>query len=52
MSSLSRAFEFSPPPNTSLTRVFLCRMGMTAKSADSQENFTKIDKNYVEGSFP
>ena len=43
--------EFSPPPTASLTRVFLYRMGTTAKSAGSQENFTKIDKEYVEA-FP
>ena len=51
MSSLSRAFEFSPPPSASLTHVLLYRMGTTAKSAGSQENFTKIDKEYVEASF-
>ena len=52
MSSLSRAFEFSPPPSASLTHVLLYRMGTTAKSAGSQENFTKIDKEYVEAFFP
>ena len=33
-------------------RVSLCRMGTTAKNAGSQENFTKIDKEYVSSSSP
>jgi hypothetical protein len=32
-------------------RAFLYRMGTTAKNAGSKENFTKIDKEYVEPSF-
>lgn len=48
MSCSSRAFElFFPPLDVSPMRVFLCRMGTTAKNAGSPENFTKIDKEYV-----
>jgi oxidoreductase len=42
---------FSPSLHDSSTRVFLYRMGTTAKNAGSQENFTKIDKEYVEPFF-
>ena len=38
-------------PHGSPTHVFLYRMGTTLKSAGSQENFTKIDKEYVEPFF-
>jgi len=55
MSCSSRAFDslsvFSPFLHDSSTRIFLYRLGTTANNAGSQENFTKIDKEYVEPSF-
>ncbi len=51
MSYSSRAFELLThfPLLQCLTDacIFLCRMGTTAKKAGSQENYTKIDKEYV-----
>ena len=53
MSCSSRAFDSlnSPSLHDSPARILLYRMGTTASNAGSQENFTKIDKEYVEPSF-
>ena len=48
---LTRYRFFYPLPHDLSTRVFLYRMGTSAKNAGSQENFTKIDKEYVEPFF-
>jgi hypothetical protein len=44
-------YRFYPLPHDSSTLVLLYRMGTSAKNAGSQENFTKIDKEYVEPFF-
>jgi hypothetical protein len=55
MSCSSRTFDlltvFYPSPHDSSRHVSFYRMGTSAKNAGSQENFTKIDKEYVEPFF-